>query len=212
MVELSKKESARLARIYEPMADNFAYADGITFLERFIKKNPNTYDEGVFYYLGLFYDHLAQKQLKRAAELERKARAMYRKILRHDPDSPRGWWGLARVWWHRGSRRALPYARKAYLSAQRKKDDVGGYARNIGSVYQHLGNYRNAERWFLKSLAIDSSGWGTYLNLMNLYTTMGDTAKASQCRKKIRELLRHETPTFKKTRWGKILTRLSRDH
>ncbi|MBU6214813.1 hypothetical protein KGM48_03165 [Patescibacteria group bacterium] len=132
--------------------------------------------------------------------LEDKARENYRKALSLNNVFPPAWWGLARIYWHNGDKRAIPLALKARRYAKTiELKDVGQYAQNVGLVYHKLGNNRRAKHWLEKGVAESPREWGAHYNLMRFYSDVQDHNSAQQSAKKVLALLANE----KNSRWIK---------
>ena len=198
----------RVQIIFDRAANNYKYHWGVLHLEKLLKANPGLINEDSLCKLGLLYDHLAMREKRSAArrKYEAKALSLYRQVLRANPNSHRATWGIGRVWWHRRSRKAIPYALRAYHLKKRSGEKVGLYAQNIGLVYEALGDYRNAEKWLLRGLRENRADYGSYLNLVVFYRVIKkDFKKARKYAVKLKKLY-NEKQEFKKTAWGRRIT------
>ena len=159
-----------LDKNFESTLLNYQYAKGIEFFEKyfynypFLKLSPRN-----LVHLGLLYDHAAMTSNKRVF-LNNQARQYYRSALSLDPGFYPALWGLGRIFWHQNDKRSLPYARKAYHLAKKRKDDtIGHFAQNIALIYKGLGNNRRAIFWFKRGLKESPQEWGMVYNLMCFY-------------------------------------------
>ncbi|MBU6214341.1 hypothetical protein KGM48_00640 [Patescibacteria group bacterium] len=193
--------------LFERELTNYKYAEGVkklqTFLDThsFLKENPENLTK-----LGLLYDHAAMVDKKDQKSLEGKARGNYKKALSLNSIFPPAWWGLARIYWHNGDKRAVPLALKAYryAKAAARKDD-GQYAQNIGLVYHKLGNNRRAKYWLERGVAKSPREWGVHYNLMRFYLDTQNHNAARKSARKVLSLLTNE----KNSQWTKDVRRLA---
>lgn len=125
-MEKSKEDkSKKIEEIFRAAANNYRYKWGIQQLEKLGRKNREMTRNYFFLcHLGLLYDHLAlKKKGQERKKLEDKAIKFYQKAIKINPKFPGAVWGIGRVWWHRKSKRALPYAKKAIKLAKQNKLD-----------------------------------------------------------------------------------------
>ena len=196
-----------LEKIFYDATNNYKYRWGVNKFEIFLKKHPILIkNEDILCKLGLLYDHLAFKEKNKRHIHEKKAFGLYKKALKYNPDYFRAVWGIGRIWWHRRSKKAIPYAIKAYRLAKKSKPDYGINAQCVGLVYEALDDYKNAEKWLLKGIEIEPKNWGCYLNLVGFYRLTKQFSKSKFYAKKLETLFKKESKEFKKTLWGqKIL-------
>ena len=70
--------------------------------------------------------------------------------------------GMARIWRDWGfPNMALPHARRAVADAP----NSASAANTLGTVFQALGNFDEAKRWYWRAVAIDASAWYALNNL-----------------------------------------------
>jgi hypothetical protein len=67
-------------------------------------------------------------------------------VLRVNPQSRAARWGIARVYWHRKSPRAVRWARMAAFGSKGCQRML--YINNLALVYMKLGQYAKADRYF----------------------------------------------------------------
>lgn len=143
------REIKEIERVKYEALHNLKYRFGIKVFEKnwnIIKASPQYLTD-----LGLMYDHLVEygKKLpprKIMHKNESKALELYRRAIKIDPKFAPAWWGMARVWWHRHSKKALPYAKKAY-----KVSGSSRYLHMIALVYEGVGQNEKAEKYYLES-------------------------------------------------------------
>ncbi len=178
-------------------------------IEKTLARRADLADEEILCKLGLLYDHWALRESPpERRELEGKALILYRKILRLDPDSSRAWWGMGRVWWHRRSRKALPYALKAYRLKKRSRESVGLYPQHIGLIYESLNDHRKAELWLQRGARENPGDYGSYLNLVVFYRARNKDEKAERYALRLKELFAREPRSFRMTPWGKRISKV----
>ena len=197
-----------LIKVFQESADNYRYAWGIKVFEKELSLKPEFKNsEEILLKLGMLYDHLAVfKDSKTRLILERKAVKIYKKVLKLNPKSALALWGIGRVFWHRKSKKAIPYAIRAYRLAR-----SGLFAQNVGAVYMSLNKFNEAEPWLLKGQNKDPRNWAMYLNLVSFYEKIGNIKKAKLYAKKLKLLFSKEKPQVKKTKWGKqVLAMINR--
>lgn len=203
MANLDKKDEQRLQEIFDEATTNYKYKWGIEEFNKVLKRYPDIEDEDVLCRLGLLYDHSPAANKEEKKGYEEKAIELYEKVLSFKPESYRATWGIARVYWHRASEKAIPYAKKAYELAKENKENYGMYAQQVGLVYENLGKYEEAEKWLLKGLELEPESWDMYLNLVIFYRLTENFEKSKEIAKKLDELYRKEAPEFRNTAWGK---------
>ena len=196
-----------LEKIFHEATNNYRYRWGITKFEIFLKKHSVlTKKVDVLYKLGLLYDHLAIREKNKRRIHEKKAFELYKKVLKYKPDYYRAVWGIGRIWLHRGSKKSIPYALKAYKLAKKGGIPSAMMTQSVGLTYEAVGDYKNAEKWFLKGIEVEPKNWGCYLNLVGFYRLTKQFSKSKFYAKKLEKLFRKESKEFKKTLWGqKIL-------
>lgn len=184
----------KLELLYEKAILNYKYVEGSKLAQAFLdahsvlKNDPKNLTR-----LGLIYDHAAMVNKKNQKILESKARKNYKQALILDKISPSAWWGLARIYWHNGNKRAIPYAVKAYHFAKASSaDDVGQYAQNLGLVYKKLGNNQRAKYWLKRGIDESPHEWGVHYNLMRFYLDTNDRHHARESAKNLLVLLKKE--------------------
>ena len=200
---------ASLDKIFYDAVNNQKYRVAIRIFERNQRLNPlSSRNEKFLTRLGLLYDHLALKEKSRSrrTRLEKKALRLYRRALRQNPNSPSATWGIGRVLWHRKSRKAILFAKRAYLLSKKYGKEVGLYAQNIGLVYKSLQDNRKAELWLLKGMRYSPKDWGVYVNLVNFYlNTKKDSQSAEKYAKALEKKFKKELPSLRKSKWGQTI-------
>lgn len=211
-VNLDEKYIAEFEKIFEKASNNFRYQWGAAVFEKFFKEHPKFFHEKLLCRLGLLLDHLALKTPRHRRHYERKALQIYRRVLKLKSNSYRATWGIGRVWWHRRSRRALPYARKAFhLAKKENKATRGMYAQQVGLVYESLGDFKNAERWLFKGLRENPTDWGLHLNLVVFYRYVREFEKAKRFATRLQKLFKKTSSQFRRTAWGRKITQVIRE-
>ncbi len=208
------KELSNIDRIFSRVADSFNYSEGIKEIESIIKRNPEFLNrENVLLKVGMLYDHFAtqQRSLQKRNIIEKKALAFYQSALKINPKSHGATWGIGRVWWHRKSKKAISYAKRAYLLAKQNGMDAGIYAQNVGAVYRAIGNLKRSEFWLIKGAKESPTDWGVYLNLISFYKSIGRVNKASLYRGKLKFFFDKESKKKKDTKWGKMIKEIIRE-
>ncbi len=163
--------------------------------------------------LGFLYDH-AGFQTKNPIErkkLERKAFLFYKKSLTKNQKNINAVWGIARIWWHRKSKRALSYAIQAYRMHKKttRRNDFGG---NVGLIYESLGKYKKAAEWYMKTLKttrrsdIDAR-LVIYSHLTRLYYHQKELQKLRYYQDKSKKLYDVKDLKFKRSATGRFLLR-----
>lgn len=199
----------KLESIFKRATDNFRYRWGVSAFEKFLARHPSFFHEKSLCRLGLLYDHLALRESRRRRYYEEKALKIYRRVLRRVPNSYRATWGIGRVWWHRKNRKALPYARKAFLLARKEnKATRGMYAQQVGLVYESFDDFKSAERWLLRGLREHPTDWGLYLNLVVFYRYTRKFEKAKRFAGQLEKLFKKTSPQFRRTAWGKKIAQV----
>ena len=198
--------------VFQDSAHNKKYSLGIRKFENLFKKYPEAEeDDVVLSRLGLMHDHLAQKYPKKRIKYENRALGLYNKALKFHPDSHNATWGIGRVWWHRKSKKALPYALKALRLAKKANAPIGIYTSNVGLVYKFIGDNKMAEKWFLKAIKVEPDNWGPYLNLITSYRQNGNIEKTKKYLLKFEKLVKKEDSWFLNTVWGKQVLGVVKD-
>ena len=200
---ITKEDQKRLEEIFLEASDNFKYTWGIKEFDKILDRYSEVKNEKILYRLGQLYDHLAMKDEENKEKHEKKALNIYNKILEINPESQKATWGIARVYWHRFSEEAVPYAKKAYKLAKKNKDKYGLYAQHIGLVYESLENYNKAEKWLKKGLELEPDNWEMYLNLLVFYRLISDFEKSKEIAKKLNKLYKKEPQEFRNSAWGR---------
>ena len=202
------KDSVSL--IFQNSIKNLRYREGIKEVEKEIRRHPELADAPAFYKLGFLSDHAALycRGAKKKKEFEEKAIAFYKCSLKINPDYYNAIWGIGRVWWHRNSVRAIPYAVKAY-ELHKKETGSNSFAQNVGSVYADVGDYRNAEKWFKKALRDGKKEniWA-YLALVKLYGKEGAANKEKKYRRMLSALFKKQSIAFRKGSMGDSIARV----
>lgn len=205
------KELSNIDRIFSRAADSFSYWEGIKQIERLIKRNPKLLDsENVLLKMGMLYDHFAMQSqsMQKRKIFEKKALNFYQSALKINPKSHGAVWGVGRVWWHRKSKKAISYAKQAYLLAKQNGANAGAYAQNVGAAYRAIGNLKRSEFWLIKGAKESPKDWSVYLNLISFYKSNGDVNKISIYKKKLNLLFGKEPPEKQETQWGKIIKKM----
>lgn len=209
-------EEKEIFKIFVDASNNFRYKNGIKLIEQILTKHPYlSKSVSVLCQLGLLYDHLAmqQKSKQLRKKYEQQAINVYKKGVRIDPKSPGAWWGLGRVWWHRKSKRSIPYAKKAYqlIKAKKKRsNEIGLYAQTVGLCYEAIGDYKNAELWLKKGLENNKTDISLYINMLQFYVLHPSKLKnIPLLKKKVKKMLQNESPSFRKSAWGLKIKKLT---
>lgn len=201
--KISPEDIEFLEKIFKTYTDTYDYAQGIKEYGKYFKRNPHAFNEKILCRLGLMYDHLALQKPRQRKKFENKALQIYRRVARKDHHSYRAVWGIGRIWWHRGSARAIPYVLKAHTLAK-KAGQKGIYTQNVGLVYESLKKYSEAEKWLLKGLQECTDDWGVYLNIINFYRSIHNFTQAKKYALQGSKIFyKKENDQFRKTPWGK---------
>lgn len=143
------------------------------------------------YKYGMLYDHLAIKIIKkgkRGRYISRyldKAENLYKEALIKDPGYLLGFRGLARVYEVRKKYKvAIKYALTAYKLWRKLPRNKKG-ALGIGSFYEVIGDYKNAEKWYKRELKeLGDKDIGAVFNIFMFYKRVGEKDKANAYGKK----------------------------
>lgn len=211
----TKNLSKNIDGIFDAAMNNYRYDYGIRKIEEAVATHPDLLNEDMLCKLGVLYDHSGMKESSRVLRRrhEEHAFSLYRRALKVNPNSYRATWGIGRVWLHRRSRKAIPYALKAYHLKKRSGEKVGLYAQNIGLVYEALEDYRNAEKWLLRGLYENRTDYGSYLNLVVFYRMIRkDFKKAKRYAIVLEKLYHDEKEGFKRTAWGKKISQFIKEN
>ena len=205
-MKMSNQIKRYLYKISGHAIANKKYRWGINILEKYAKRY--SFNENEKYRLGLLYDHLAMKiKLVKNEKQKRdlfehylkKAKIIYKDILKENPKYLHAIYGLGRIYNIEGDcDKALYYQKKAFKQMIKlPKNQRGALA--IGVIYQKMGDYKNAEKWYLKEYkACRKDDFGTNLNLFNFYKTTKKYKKALYYGLKTEKLLETE---FKKKQY-----------
>lgn len=161
-------------------------------------------DEKILYKIGFLYDHLAlEKEGREREELEDKAMSFYERALDVNKDYYNALWGIGRIYWHRNSKEALPYAEAAY---EKHKEKTGNedFSQNVGLVYESLGDHESAEVWLKKPLD-STDDPGMFSNLINLYRKTAQFEKAKKYAARAKELFDKKDESYKESLVGKMI-------
>jgi lipopolysaccharide biosynthesis regulator YciM len=170
-----------------------------------IEKYANHYllPENEKYRLALLYDHLAMKmkqKLKNKQKIKllnkylKKATALYKEILKINPNYLHANYGLGRVYGIKGNySKAIKCQIKAYKQMLKLPRNRRG-ALAIGSLYEGKKDLKNAEKWYLKEYKeCAPNDFGTALNLFSFYCkTSRNYKKTLIYAKKVKKLLKKE--------------------
>lgn len=172
---LNRKTKKRLSHWKSLALNEFRFDDAIKFYEG-ILPIIITDAENFLCDLGLFYDHKAriERNRKRKKDLVNKAKNFYRQAIRIVPDSLCGLTGLARIYWHQGSRKSVDLYRQVY-----KRKPTTWTAFNLANAYRKVGNLNLAERLYRKTLKETTARkFPVQMALAKLYLARGDRARA----------------------------------
>ncbi|MBI2482325.1 MAG: hypothetical protein HYV76_02075 [Candidatus Vogelbacteria bacterium] len=189
---------------------NYNYKKAIQDIEKILKKHPILRDEQRLCDLGMLYDHQAmvEKNVLKRKEYEKTAFKLYREILTINPGSmydSYALWGIGRIWLHRKNKKALKYAKEAAVLTKKMTGKAGGMLLNVGLVYDELGNYKQAERWYLKTIKEDPGQLGLYINLTTLYFKYRRLDRLKKILPTLKKLYEKEPDQFKQTKWGEFI-------
>mgnify|MGYP001615148516 CR=1 FL=1 len=200
-------QKIRLEKKFYELTNAFDYPAGVQFFSSYLLRHPHEFDEGVFCRLGLLVDHLAFAATKKEArKIEQVALRIYSYVLARKPDSQRATWGIGRVYLHRHSRKALPYAKRAFRLSKKEGVSTGMRAQCVGLVYENLGEYRNAALWLRRGLRENPDDWGMYLNLVTFHRYRKQFRSATRYAAKLETLIHRKEPKeFFSKPWGKKL-------
>jgi len=194
----SSKNKAR--DIFKRAVDKGDYKKGIKEMNKLID-DKEVEDEEILYNLAFLYDHysfdLEQNERKK---MEEKAINLYKKVLEINPDYYNAIWGIARIYGYRKSKKALPYAKKAY-EKHKKESGNEDFAQNVASIYNILGDYKKAEKWYKKPLDKTDQP-GMFANIVNFYRKTNQLEKIESYLKKGKELFKRKPKFFKKSLVG----------
>ena len=210
-MEKSKEDkSKKIEEIFRAAANNYRYKWGIQQLEKLGRKNREMTRNYFFLcHLGLLYDHLAlKKKGQERKKLEDKAIKFYQKAIKINPKFPGAVWGIGRVWWHRKSKKAVQYAKRAFRLAKTSDLPAGLYAQGVGLAYKALGDYKKSEWWFIKGIKEDPDDWGVYVNPALFYKNVKkDKRRVLMYTKKLEKLFQKSPRSVKETLWGKTIAK-----
>lgn len=170
-----------------------AYASAAKIFERY--HNQYEFSDNMEYKLGLLYDHRAM-QLKRSApqrakKLYHKAEAIYRGILARNPNFLFAHHGLARVFGElKRYDAAIHHELQAYRLVQKLPKRKRG-ALGVGGIYLSKGDYKNAEKWFLKEMGeLGSNDVGAVANVLMFYIKIKEYEKAFPYAMRLEKILK----------------------
>lgn len=209
---MPKARKAWLEKKFYETTNAFDYLHGVRIFTSYFLRHPQEFDEKMFCRFGLLVDHLAFKAIpKKRKEFERLALKIYSYVLERVPRSYRAMWGIGRVCLHRHSPKALLYAKRAYRLAKQAGVHKGIWMQHIGIVYENLGMYENAIRWFKRGLRESPNDWGMHLNLVGYYRLRKQFRAARRQAVVLEKLIKKEPPRFLETPWGKKILEVIRD-
>lgn len=198
---LPQKIKKYLYKVRGKAIANKKYRWGINIIEKYIRYY--LFSDNEKYGLGLLYDHLAMKIQKMTAKGKRKkylfeqylkkAEAIYKDILRENSEYLHALYGIGRIYNIKGNYGGALYYQKKAFHQMLKLPKYQRGALAIGVIYQKIGDYKNAEKWYLKEYkACKKNDFGTTLNLFNFYKTIKNYKKALYYGLKTEKLLETE--------------------
>lgn len=191
----------KVNKIFKNAVNKGAYREGIDKIEDLIE-DKEIKDEEILYNLGFLYDHYSfELKPEKRKEMEEKAMSLYKKTLEINPDYYNATWGIARIYGYRKSKKALPYAKEAYKK-HKKKTGNQDFAQNVAAIYNILGNYEEAEKWYKKPLD-ETDQPGMFANIVNFYRKTDQLNKVKPFLEKGRRLFEKKSDSFKKSLVGK---------
>lgn len=209
---IPEQQKTLLEKKFIKTTNEFDYPAGVRFFSSYLRRHPDEFDEKVFCRLGLLVDHLAFKaSQKKARRAEQLALKIYSYVLARKPDSHKATWGIGRVYLHRNSRKALPYAKRAFYLSKKAGTSIGMRAQCVGLVYENLGEYRNAAHWLKRGIRENPKDWGMHLNLVGFFRLRKQFRAAQQQAILLKQLVEKEPVRFLKTPWGKKILEVVRD-
>ena len=116
---MSKKFEQKIEKEWDKLMWNREYKKGEKLIKKALKIEPN--NPKFWYFLGHIYDHMPGK------ENERKAIECYKKVKSLAPDWVNWRIGMARVYWRKGSLRALRYYREILKSKLESRAATSSY-------------------------------------------------------------------------------------
>jgi tetratricopeptide (TPR) repeat protein len=175
---------------------NKKYRRAIMLFERYRKRYVLPVHEK--YRLGLLYDHLAMmhrgKIDRRAFNTYlRKAGDLYHAILKEDPSYFHALYGLGRIYNAKEDyKKGLQFQIRAYREMMKlPKKQRGALA--IGRTYELIGDWDNAEQWYLKELRnAPRDDFGVTLNLFMFYKNRGQRERALRYAARVEKLIKSE--------------------
>jgi tetratricopeptide (TPR) repeat protein len=207
-----KQVVKKLTADFYRLTNAFKYIQAINLFEREISRVPGLEgDENILCRLGMLYDHAALQDVKRKKTYEHKALSLYKRALKINPSSVKATWGIGRIYWHNEDKKAIPYAKRAYLLAKRYEKRTGIYIQNVGLVYQTLGKFKEAELWLKKGANAEPKNWAMYLNLVVFFRYTKQFIKSKKYSLVLKKLFSQESTLFKKTPWGKKIAEVIKD-
>lgn len=174
--------SRRLYKIQGMAVANKRYRPAIAIYEKYLRRYALTANQQ--YQLALLYDHIAmmnQGRLKKKIfhAYLKKAEGLYCKILKENPRYFHALYGVGRIYHIKKEyKKGLRFQIRAYRQMLKLPRNQRG-ALAIGSIYESLGDYKNAERWYRKEHHdAPRRDFGTTLNLFLFYRKHGNRRKA----------------------------------
>jgi len=189
---LPRKLKNYLYKISGVAISNKRYRWGIDIIEKYASHYSLSDNEK--YKLGLLYDHLAMKAKGLLKEKYlREAEVIYKEILKQNQKYFLALYGIGRIYSVRENyNKALYYQIKAYKRMMKLPRNQRG-ALAIGVLYQKKGDYKKAEKWYLREYKDCSrNNFGTALNLFNFYKEIKNYPKALFYGLKTEKLLKTE--------------------
>jgi len=169
------------------------YATAIRVFERY--HNQYEFPDNVEYNLGLLYDHramqLKRKSPQKATRLYQRAEDIYRAIIVRSPDFLFAHHGLARVL---GEMKQYDEAIRHELWAHRLVQKLPKKMRGslaVGSIFLTKGDYKNAEKWFLREVKeLGSGDVGAVANVLMFYVKTKKYRKALPYARRLERILK----------------------
>ncbi len=122
-----------------------------------------------------------------------KAEEIYRTILKEDPSYFHAWYGIGRIYNVRKMyKKGLAFQIRAYHAMMKLPREQRG-ALAIGRTYENIGDYKNAEAWYLRELRDGPrNDFGATLNVFMFYKNRGQQKRALHYATKVEKLLKEE--------------------
>lgn len=172
---------------------NKKYLWGINIFKKYRRKY--NFDDNQNYRLALFYDHASAstKNKKYFNKYLKKADDIYRAILKNNSNYFHALYGIGRIYKiKKNYKKALKYQIAAYNKMIKlPKPQRGALA--IGLIYEEMGDYKNAEKWYKKEIkSLLKNDFGGILNIFYFYKKTHNYKKALSNALQLEKLLKKE--------------------